>query len=93
MGFKFESHYEKAKSKISMKMDVYLANEAWKAHLIKMQDEKEMLFEKLKSNSNLTEVQERKIFKYAWDEGHSSGEYEVESIFGRLVELVEDCLK
>ena len=77
-----------------MKMDVYLANEAWKAHLIKMNDEKEMLFEsKMKGTTNLTEAQERKIFEYAWDEGHSSGEYEVEGHFDRLVELVENCLK
>ena len=76
-----------------MKMDVHLANEAWKAHRIKMQDEKEMLFEKLKGTTNLTESQKKKIFEYAWDEGHSSGEYEVEAIFNRLVELVEDCLK
>lgn len=76
-----------------MKMDVYLANEAWKAHRIKMRDEKEMLFEKLKVTTNLTEAQARKIFEYAWDEGHSSGEYEVEGHFDRLVELVESCLK
>ena len=75
-------------------MDVHLANEAWKAHRIKMQDEKEMLFEsKMKGTTNLTEAQERKIFEYAWDEGHSAGEYEVEVHFDRLVELVEDCLK
>lgn len=74
-------------------MDVYLANEAWKAHRIKMQDEKEMLFKKLKGTTNLTEAQEKKIFEYAWDEGHSSGEYEVEGHFDRLVELVESCLK
>ena len=44
-------------------MDVHLANEAWKAHLIKMQDEKEMLFEsKMKGPTNLTESRERKIF-------------------------------
>jgi hypothetical protein len=73
-----------------MMKDNHLANEAWKARRI----EKEMLFEnKLKGTTNLTESQEKKIFEYAWDEGHSSGEYEVESIFDRLVELVEDCLK
>jgi hypothetical protein len=74
----------------------HLANEAWKAHRIKMQDEKEILFEsKIKGTTNLTEVQEKKIFEYAWGEGHSSGDYEVEVIFifDRLVELVEDCLK
>lgn len=76
-----------------MMKENYLANEAWKAHRIKVQDEKEMLFEKLKGTTNLTEAQERKIFEYAWDEGHSSGEYEVEGHFDRLVELVENCLK
>ena len=78
-----------------MKMNVYLANEARKAHRIIIQDEKKMLFEKLKGTTNLTEEQEKKIFEYAWDEGHSAGdyEYEVECIFDRLVELVEDCLK
>jgi hypothetical protein len=71
----------------------HLKNKAWKAHRIKMQDEKKMLFEKLKGTTNLTEEQEKKIFEYAWDEGHSSGEYEVEGHFDRLVELVESCLK
>jgi hypothetical protein len=67
-----------------------MKNEIWKARQI----EKEILFErKLKGTTNLTAVQERKIFEYAWDEGHSSGEYEVVGIFDRLVELVEDCLK
>jgi hypothetical protein len=70
--------------------DNHLKNEIWKARQI----EKEMFFEnKLKGTTNLTEAQEKKIFEYAWDEGHSSGEYEVEGIFDNLVELVEDCLK
>ncbi len=66
-------------------------NEIWKARQMK----KEMFFEtKLKGTSiSLTEEQEKKIFEYAWDEGHSAGEYEVEVIFDRLVELVESCLK
>jgi hypothetical protein len=73
-----------------MMKDNYLKNEIWKVRQI----EKEMFFEnKLKGTTNLTEAQERKIFKYAWDEGHSSGEYEVECHFDRLVELVESCLK
>lgn len=73
-----------------MMKDNHLKNEIWKARQI----EKEMLFEnKLKGTTNLTEAQEKKIFEYAWDEGHSSGEYEVEGIFDRLVELVESCLK
>lgn len=73
-----------------MMKDNHLKNEIWKARRI----EKEMLFEnKLKGTTNLTEAQEKKIFEYAWDEGHSSGEYEVEGHFDRLVELVESCLK
>lgn len=69
-----------------------MKNEIWKAR----QMEKEMLFEKkLKGTTSLTEAQERRIFEYAWGEGHSSSDYEVEVmfIFDRLVELVEDCLK
>ena len=67
-----------------------MKNDIWKAR----QNEKEMFFEtKLKGTTNLTEEQEKKIFEYAWDEGHSAGEYEVEGIFDRLVELVESCLK
>ena len=67
-----------------------MKNEIW----VTRQTEKEMLFEKkLKGTTNLTEAQERKIFEYAWDEGHSAGEYEVEGLFDRLVELVENCLK
>ena len=69
-----------------------MKNEIWKARQI----EKEMLFErKLKGTTKLTEAQEKKIFEYAWGEGHSSSDYEVEVmfIFDRLVELVEDCLK
>lgn len=72
-------------------MKNYMKNEIWKARQI----EKEMFFEtKLKGTSiSLTEEQEKKIFEYAWDQGHSAGEYEVEVIFDRLVELVESCLK
>ena len=71
-------------------IDNYLESEIWKPTQI----EKDMLFEnKLKGTTNLTEAQEKKIFAFAWDEGHSFGEYMVESIFDRLAELVEDCLK
>ena len=79
-----------------MKMDAHLANEARKAHRMKMNDEKETLFEsKMKGTTKLTEAQEKKIFEYAWDERHSFSDYEVEVIFifDRLVELVESCLK
>jgi hypothetical protein len=75
-----------------MKED-HLINELCKLHRMNMHDDKKRLFEKLKGTTNLTEAQERKIFEYAWDEGHSSGEYEVEGHFDRLVELVESCLK
>ena len=58
------------------------------------QSKKEEFFEKvLKGTSNLSEAQENKIFEYAWDKGHSAGEYEVEGIFYELTELVENCLK
>lgn len=67
-----------------------MKNDFWKERQL----EKEMFFErKLKGTTNLTEEQEKKIFEYAWDEGHSSGEYEVEAHFDRLAELVENCLK
>ena len=76
-----------------MMNDNYLVNEILKLHRMNMHDDKKRLFEKLKGTTNLTEAQEKKIFEYAWDEGHSSGEYEVEGHFDRLVELVESCLK
>jgi hypothetical protein len=77
-----------------MMKDKHLVSETWKTRLIERQLVKERHFEsRLKGTTNLTEAQERKIFEYAWDEGHANGEYEVEGIFDRLVGLVEDCLK
>jgi hypothetical protein len=68
----------------------HLKNEIGKA---KQARKEEFFLKVLAGTTNLTEAQEDKIFEYAWDKGHSAGEYEVEGIFYDLVDLVEDCLK
>ena len=42
---------------------------------------------------NINKAMAEKVYKYAWEDGHSSGYYEVVTYAIKYAELVEDCLK
>ena len=58
------------------------------ARIEKNRQEKEQLFQDI-TYGNLPEKARRLIFESAWEQGHSSGNNEVEMYYNDLTELVE----
>ena len=60
---------------------------------IKRNNFKEDLIKALVEDYNINKAMAEKVYEYAWEDGHSSGYYEVVTYAMNYAELVENCLK